>query len=881
MLAALGVSSGKPSLRPQPRGSTQGASPSAGARSIGRRATQSGVRAVVASVFALIVFAATLLPRPVTAQELHGRVLDREDGAAFEIWVSRSLDLSEAGEPRARLAVDEEGRFRGALPPGQGRYWIFLREWIQPVGGPPMELFLPYDLRGHTEPIDAEVRLRAIHPTRLMTRERLSLQPGVLLRMATVVLLIFGGGTLVIRALKRRAGPAGPPSAPWASALPPPPTHFTEWWAVGIALAVAVGLRLPGMRAEAFDLLEVSYLPGIGRPNPFAEGLRGFAAFLAVVRELAQLWCLDLVHPPLYHALMGLMGLLGPSEWWLRLPALAFSLGSQVLIWRLVRRWSVAGGLLAAAALAVAPPSIYWGQDATPYAAVAFLVSAAVASAGRALESGRRFYWDLLFLALYAGFLCHYNVALVGIGIAVAIVVLAATARVDPRWAGALLGAALAARRWAPVPVFWTWFHFSTFPTVAQDTRLFADTFEPNPGLLPFARDFSSVLGGMLVDGAPLAELAVPTLAALGFWRVARGPRGHLLLHAVLFIAFAGSVLFFHQNLVHHLNGRVYYGFRWVSWYHPLLVGLIALGVTAGPGPRWVRRLAATAWILGVLLAARDELAGPARPDYRELARVIVSELDDRDAVATLPTWFQRGNASHYLMSGRKVGRVPDEGEGVWLIDGKKVTLEPVHAGLPFETTATNSHVRRLWLAVIDERSFGRVKWMDEVSRAGRRWADREMTLEKSWSLGRIRLYRYKTRREALELRRGEVLELDASEVVLNSRTYPLLRGPVRFLEPKIPWRVGLGKTLRYQSPMTPGCVDWTWTHLDEDLKPDAPTHWYLDAMVPLPSGAPLPDVTKSGSAQLHVRRDGDTVRISAVGGPCDGPPLRLAVKGR
>lgn len=809
-----------------------------------------------------------------------GHVLDREPEAGFEIWVATSLDLMDPSQPAHIVPVDADGRFEATVGI-DGRYWIFLREWLRPEGGPPMELFLPLDLRGHLGEPERAIQLRAIHPRKLMTRERLSLSWPVLTRLLLVVAVIGGGGLFALRRLRPLAGPPGLPSAPWAALFPSPPTKVFEFWVVAVCTLVATAVRLPALRSEAFDLLEVSYLPGIGRPNPFAEGLSGWPALVAVVRELVELWCLDLVHPPLYHAVMGFMGLLGPDEWWLRLPAFVASLLVLVLTWRVVRRFSVGAGLLSAAVLAVAPASIYWGQDATPYAAVALSVMLAVVGTQRALETGRGAPWHMAFVALYAGFLCHYNVALVGVGIGAAVGVVAILGRRDPRWPGALAGAIRAALLWSPIPIFWTWFHFSTFPTVAQDTRLFADTFEPNPGLPAFARDFGNVLGGMLVDPAPISEVGLAVLLVLGLVRVLRAPLGVAILQGALLVAFFGSVLFFHQNLVHHLNGRVYYGFRWVSWYHPALVALLALGAVAGPGPAILRRASALAWLLGVGAAARQEIGEVARPDYAAIARIVAQELDDRDAVATLPTWFQRGNVSHYLMDGRRVGRAPDEGEGMWLVDGKKVTLEPVHAGLPFETTLRNAHVGRMWLAVVDERSFGRVKWMEEVSRGGKAWADRTMDLDKSWTMGRVRLYRYRARRADLELDKGEVVDLDAGDVVLNSRTYPRLPGPVRFRDPGPPSRTRLGATLRYQSPMTPGCVDWSWTHLDESLEPDAPNHWYLDAMVPLSAGSPLPDVEKVGPAQVHIRREGDTVRITAVGGPCSGPSLRLQVRGR
>ena len=44
--------------------------------------------------------------------------------------------------------------------------------------------------------------------------------------------------------------------------------------------------------------------------------------------------------------------------------------------------------------------------------------------------------------------------------------------------------------------------------------------------------------------------------------------------------------------------------------------------------------------------------------------------------------------------------------------------VEAIHVSLPFETTARNGHLERLWVAVVDETMFGRPKFSPEVGRA-------------------------------------------------------------------------------------------------------------------------------------------------------------------
>ena len=841
----------------------------------------------IAGIFAGLVifgFAVASAHADEFSSTIHGRVLSPDPASFQEVWIVTSLDFTAPGEPALRIPLAPDGSFSAPWQPDGRPWWLFIHQRLHPVGGPPMDLFLPLDLRATLGPPPAEgVELRAIDATRMVTRERLSFRPKVVLEMAVICLLFFGGGPALRRWLAARSGPPGLPSAPLASSTRGPPPGPAELLLVVVAMGLALGLRLPAMFTEAMDLLEVSYLPGIGRPNPFAEGQGGFRALFEVLRELAQLYCLDLVHPPLYHAVLGMVGLAGRADALLRVPALLVSVLTIPLLWALLRREHHGAAVLSAFVQAVAPASIYWGQDATPYALVNLCVVGATLAVVRGLESGRPRAWRWAFLLLYVGFLSHYNVALVGIVLVGAIVVLAWIHRSDRRWLGSLREAVDAAVRLGPIPVFWAWFHFSTFPTVAQDTRLFADTFEPDPGLLPFLRDFLDVIGGTLVDGAPIGQLAILGLLALGLHRAATSKRRPVLgiLLVALFLAFLGSVTFFHENLRVHLNGRVYYGFRWVSWFHPPMLGILALGVLGGRAPAPIRALLGFAWLASVLGASKVELLRPARPDYQAAARIIASELQDGDGVATLPTWFQRGNLGYYLMKGRTVRRAPDEGEGAWVIGGKKVTLEPIHAGLPFETTLVNSHVARLWLAVVDERSFGRVKWMEEVAKAGVLAADRTLERDGEWRVGRIRLLRYARPKEALRLQPGQELVLDAGQIVLNSRTYPQLPRPVRLAVPTAAPPTPLGLTLRYHAPMTPGCVDWVWGSLSPELQPEAPTHWYLDARIPLATAAATPDVFEEGPAQTWSRREGDMFRVTAVGGTCAGPPLRLRVVGR
>ncbi|MCO4770774.1 MAG: glycosyltransferase family 39 protein [Deltaproteobacteria bacterium] len=832
------------------------------------RAREGLLRRLVGSLALLVVVVVST-----AAQAVEVRLEDRSPDAAYEVWLTTSLDLTAPGQPVGwALFPSDSDVVRIDLP--SEAHWIFLHERFQPEGGPPLDLFLPYSLL--PQPRSAEpITLSSVDPTVLMTRTRFSTDPSVLARLAFVFLLVFGGGFGMRRLLRDSASRPGRRCAPLES-TPSTPASARARQAFLALLAAIVVLRLPGFFGESLDLLEVSYLPGIGRPAPFAEGASGFGLVAGLVRELVALYCLDLTHPPLYHAVLGVFGLFGSNEWLLRLPALGASIASAWLIWQLGRRWSEQVGLAGVALFAVAAPSIYFGQDATPYAFVGTVALGASWALLRALETGLPGYWRWFFGLLVAGFLCHYNVAPFGLAL-VALLLWWVVRGGTREWRAALhlgLGEAL---KLAVFPVAWTWLHFSTFPTVAQDTRLVADTYMPDPGWFTYLLDFTKVTAGIRADGPVWALAGALPLLLLGLHAAlrdedrARRLLGQLLL--VLGATFVVSTLFFYENARTHLGGRIFWGFRWVGWYHPVLLGCLGLGLVHGAGPKGLRGVLLAVWLGGAVPTTVQHLTEPSRPDYAGAAELILAELEDGDALATLPAWFQRGNLAYYLFDTGRLKRAPQYGEGAWTVEEKRLTIESVHAGLPFETTARNAHADRLWVAVVNETMFGRDKFNPEVAANAVAWADQHMMFEREWVLDRLTLRRY--RRKPGDLEASSTIPLDASRVPLMARTYPPLEGALAFARPaSVPEMHWLGPTLGYQAPMTPPCLDYAPDGMPDGLRPEAPLHWYLDLRVP---GAE-PEVEGVGST--WVTREGveGGTRVVAAGPPCDTPdkPLRL-----
>ncbi|HCP47813.1 MAG TPA: hypothetical protein DIU15_17360 [Deltaproteobacteria bacterium] len=817
------------------------------------------------------------------ASEIQGRVDAISQEAHYEVWLTTSLDISAPDQPKARAVVDKAGHFQLSWT-SQQSYWLFLHQRIHPEGGPPLDLFLPHDLRPRIGAPDKPIVFQSIDPHRLWQHERWSFDPSVLTKLALLCLIVFGLGATARLTLKNYAAPEGLRSAPLYDRVPPAKPRPGELGAVVSVLVLAAALRLRGMASQSLDLLEVSYLPGIGRPTPTAGLGAGLAGLPDVLREVGDLYCLDLVHTPLYHLILGLVGLAGTQEWLLRLPALLASLTTALLIWRLFRRTSPQQGVASMTLCAVAAPAIYFGQDATPYAVIALCAVGSVHLALRALEDGRTRSWFQFFFVLVLGYFCHYAIALVGLAEVGLLVVLARRNKEDRRWAAAAWRATGPALLLAPLPLLWSWAHFSTFPTVAQHTRLIADTYPIAPGLLPFLWDFLSVTAGVAAGTSPWSVAAGVALALLGLRALAARESSHesAAVLCALLVAFLFSISLFYLGVSENLGGRIFYGFRWVSWFQPLLLGLVAMGTLHSKAPWLLRSALAIVWLLGAGQATFHQVTKPPRPDYEGAAELVQAQLLDRDGFATLPAWFQRGNLAHYLDEDAvpPAPHSPD-GAATWTIGEKRFVLEAIHVSLPFETTARNGHLERLWVAVVEETMFGRDKFSREAAQAAVAWADEHLVREAEWQLNQLQLILYRIPKgedPALPVR--GTLNLSAENAVLDHRTYPLLEEELRFRRGADikPMTSGLGATVRLQAPRSPSCVEWDWGALRSYLNPEAPHHWYLSTRVPVGANRGQPVVLKRGPAQLETRMERDSLYINAVGQSCDQPPLELKV---
>jgi len=866
-----------------------------------------GRSTVAASAAAL----ALLLAGPANATSIDGVVTAWSPDASYEIWLTTSLNLSAPGQPALRAPVqDGTGLFQLEIPEGhQGPSWLFLEQRVEREGQPPLVFYLPWDLLpieevAHSGP----VRLRGIPPDLAELRETGGTVPGSWKQTLYLAMVIYIGGFLLLWLLTRlhtmalgaqtlRATSRGvlpdiellrsaASSPPMASTAASPPVSILEKRVLGLILAVAAALRIPTISAAPLELLEYTYGPGS------RNGALGAVDTPTLLEQLLRPSSLEVTHPPLYHWLLSGLDMITHGEWLIRIPALLSSLTTIWLIWLLFRRLSPAAALLTAATCAFAAPSVHFGADATPYAFIGLVAVGSLLLLLRALEKPGLKPWLYWIGLLVVGALCHYAVVTFALAQIVALLTMALIRRSDPRWPHSLTHALRAGMLLAPIPLLWSLLHFGYFPPIALDTRLFADTYPRDPGLPRFLAEFWAAAVG-LSPGKPAAGLLIIPLLLTGLMDIYRRNRvlGNLLL--VMVGAFLGGVAFFHTNLTWYLNGRVFFGFRWISWLLPLLMGMAACGVLGlppkeslgssvgrrptnpelQPGPersgqsKWTLRKVLL-WPLGlvwVVLATQFTLNSATHtthPDYEGAADTIRAEMNDRDAIATLPLWAQQGPLSWYMQ--RDGGSQLREVEGVigWHFADKLIFLEATNERLPFQSSAKNSHFDRLWLAIVDERMFGRQKFSAEVATQALHWAQENMHSDGHWKFRDLQLYRFRQPQEQLLYQEGDEFRLTAGEQDLGS----------------LPWL----------EPNMSGCVEVEGDDVDDSgddddsseeseggylAQGDSQWRWVLNPRVPLAAVGLRPKArVQYGDLYLPAQPEKGYWQGTIEGGPCEGP---------
>lgn len=103
--------------------------------------------------------------------------------------------------------------------------------------------------------------------------------------------------------------------------------------------------------------------------------------------------------PPLYLLFLHFWSKVGNSEFWLRLPSALISAGAAYLMYRWVRRiLNEPAALLSAGLMSLSPVQVYYAQEASQYAFVAFLAVATLLAHRAVLDQQRRCDWAVFTL---------------------------------------------------------------------------------------------------------------------------------------------------------------------------------------------------------------------------------------------------------------------------------------------------------------------------------------------------------------------------------------------------------------------------------------------------------------------------------------------------
>lgn len=131
-------------------------------------------------------------------------------------------------------------------------------------------------------------------------------------------------------------------------------------------------------------------------------------------KNLNNLFKLDECTPPLYFLLVYVWGILGQTEFILRLSSVIFGLCSIIGIYFLTKLFfDTKSALISSFILAISPLHIFYSQELTVYSFFAFLVLLSVYFLKKALEDGRWGFWIGYALFSALSILTHYIAILI------------------------------------------------------------------------------------------------------------------------------------------------------------------------------------------------------------------------------------------------------------------------------------------------------------------------------------------------------------------------------------------------------------------------------------------------------------------------------------
>lgn len=348
--------------------------------------------------------------------------------------------------------------------------------------------------------------------------------------------------------------------------------------ALGLILAAATALRLVGLGAHDFWYDEALEIARDRLPWP------------------RILWLTGGPDPPLYRLLMSPLARRASDEAVLRLPSLAFSVGTIWLVACWLRRLGDARLALATAALlAIAPVQVHYAQEVSQYALAGFLAAASLLALQAVLDRGARRDWVVLGATLIAGLLAYYGLAFVVAAVEVVLLVrLVARRDVEQVRRFAVLTAALVACT-AVLAVTMLRAQYAAF--AAHNLRPLVAELGPGALLQRLAEklghDWLRFFWMPWAEAAPRWLLVLPGALALAGAVVLVVRGGRFRLPPAIAALGLGTMA------LAHVLGFYPFGFRYALFLSPLLFVFVAAALCSV-----ARARPAVAIALGVLVAA-------------------------------------------------------------------------------------------------------------------------------------------------------------------------------------------------------------------------------------------------------------------------------------
>jgi hypothetical protein len=472
------------------------------------------------------------------------------------------------------------------------------------------------------------------------------------------------------------------------------------------------------------------------------------------------------------------MSLAGKSEIWLRMPAVISSLLAAFVVFRFASRATgrVSVGWLAALLVTLAPLSMRYGRDLTPYSLVGLLSLASTYFFYAALTTGERCHWRRYAITCVAAFFLHYFTLFLFLGHFLALLWIWLRSGRGPYWTERFHQALGWIAAMAVLPALWGSQVIRAFIISEQDNIVTQAVYNPDVGFFPYLAGHLRVMVGLPPEMSWALWPLVLLLVVGYIWLIKDHPvLGHLLLIPVLLLF--GLLVFVYLLHMEAFGGRIYFGWRWLRPY-TMCVAIPAAYAMVRPLTPKLRGLVLALGLVmltGVAWAGGRSALTRQRPAQMAAVNQLTSQIRDGDVIAVLPAAFYSPGFGYYLHN--KAERYIDSRPIGWEFVTKKSggrarAFGPLrNFGIPLESLAGHVDMNRLWVALFREEIFGQPEFDPRVAEHVKAHLDQTLVPVKRWRYPRMDLLLYEV--PAFQPFDGKSVRLDLRALHRHLRWLP------------------------------------------------------------------------------------------------------------